>query len=379
MTIANIAEDKPEQQTEAQQIVRITPASIGFGMNARNWEEAFRIAKQLATSTLVPKAYQDHPEDIVVAMQMGAEIGLAPMQALQSIAVINGKPGVYGDGFLAVIKGSPICAAHAEWWEVGGDRKVRIAVEDLSKDDTTAVCAFWRKGHAEPYLNSFSIGEAKKAGLWQKGGNWASYPQRMLMWRARSWAGRDAFPDLLRGIGMAEELDDTPGDPITIDAVRPGLPSTPVRRSEKAAGVSSITPAAHAVGSGSEPVLSQPSTPPAAASAKRQERTPATLPLNKPSQFVPQATPQTTTNGVRITSTALVATRGTDPHWEIKAVLERDGQEPLAFIFVTEDEGLYKLAASCEDTDTLLAATWQAAKRQDKSLVKVLAGLEAAN
>ncbi len=71
--------------------------------------EARQFAEELASSSLVPKAYVSKPQDILVAMQWGAEIGLAPMQALQNIALINGKSSVYYDASMAQVQSSSHC------------------------------------------------------------------------------------------------------------------------------------------------------------------------------------------------------------------------------------------------------------------------------
>jgi hypothetical protein len=56
----------------------------------------------------------------------------------------------------------------------------------------------------------FSVTDAKKAQLWGKGGPWSQYARRMLQMRARGFALRDAFPDVLRGLITAEEAQDYP-------------------------------------------------------------------------------------------------------------------------------------------------------------------------
>jgi hypothetical protein len=84
---------------------------------------------------------------------------------------------------------------------------------------------FIRKGKATPIERRFSVGQARKANLLGKAGPWQEYPDRMLAMRARSFAGRDAFPDLLRGIRTAEEVLDMPADAETAK-----LPAPVVRR-----------------------------------------------------------------------------------------------------------------------------------------------------
>lgn len=159
-----------------------------------NFEEAYRIAKVLAASDLVPKDYKGKPENCLVAMQWGADVGMAGLQALQNIAVINGRPSIWGDAAKAIVLTHPKCDDIIERLEGEGD-------------DMVAVCVVKRKGK-EPVEQRFSVADAKKAGLWGKQGPWQNYPKRMLQMRARGFAIRDAFPDALRGLILAEEAQD---------------------------------------------------------------------------------------------------------------------------------------------------------------------------
>lgn len=197
-----------------------TPVTMGVA--PKSLDEAWRLATVMARSELVPKNFRNKPEDILVAIQHGMELGLAPLQALASIAVINGRATIWGDGFLAIIMASPLYRDHDEFFEVGStppQRRDGLTPDDLKNDHTTAVCTFWRAGKAQPVTARFSVGQAKKAGLLGKEGPWQTYPDRMLKQRARGFAGRDAFPDLLRGIRTAEEAIDT-DDGANLPAVR---------------------------------------------------------------------------------------------------------------------------------------------------------------
>ena len=158
--------------------------------------ELMSFAQMAAKSTMVPRDYLGKPENIVVAVQMGSELGLAPMQSLQNIAVISGRPAVWGDAMPALCRQSPICQDIEERFEGDGDR-------------LTAVCTATRTGK-KPVTSRFSVEDAKKANLWGKAGPWQQYPKRMLQMRARGFALRDAFPDLLRGLISAEEASDIP-------------------------------------------------------------------------------------------------------------------------------------------------------------------------
>jgi len=187
------------------------------GLALATFDDAFRFAKVVAATEFAPKDFRGKPEACLLAIQHGAELGLSPMQSLQSIAVVNGRPSVYGDTALAVCKGSPVC----EW--------VRERIEG-DGDAMVAICEAKRRGDAEPVVSRFTMGDAKRAGLAGKAGPWTQYPRRMLQMRARGFALRDAFPDLLHGLITAEEAQDypTPATPPREPVqVRPKLEPTP--------------------------------------------------------------------------------------------------------------------------------------------------------
>ena len=190
---------------------------VAFGVAPETYDAAYRMARALADSTIIPKDYRGKPADVLAAILMGVEVGLPPMTALQSIAVINGRPGIFGDGLLALIVTSALYVAHTEWFEVETGAEL-IEVDALTpatllQDSTRAVCEFVRKDRDDPIRRTFSIAQAKRAGLFGKDGPWQTYPDRMLQMRARSFAARDAFPDVLKGLRTLEELTDIPADP----------------------------------------------------------------------------------------------------------------------------------------------------------------------
>ncbi len=175
--------------------MQLTTNRQGFAPNTVT--EAIQFSEMLANSNMVPKQYMGKPQDIMVCIQWGMEMGLAPMQALQNIAVINGKPSVYGDAMMALVQASPVCDG------------VEESIEDEGTPNPVAVCVARRKGRA-PVTVRFSVEDAKRAGLWGKQGPWQAYPKRMLQMRARGFALRDAYPDVLKGLISTEEAQDYP-------------------------------------------------------------------------------------------------------------------------------------------------------------------------
>lgn len=189
------------------------------GLALQTIAEAMSFGKMLANSAFVPKDFRGKPEDCVLAVQHGAELGLGPMQSVQSIAVVNGRPSIYGDAAIALAKASPVCEYISERVEGDGEKMV-------------AICEAKRRGDPQPTVSQFSAADAKKAGLWGKGGPWTQYPRRMLQMRARGFALRDAFPDVLRGLVTAEEAADyTHVEPVARDFVKV-TQQTPTREPE---------------------------------------------------------------------------------------------------------------------------------------------------
>lgn len=139
-------------------------------------------------------------EGAMLAIAKGREVGLPALYSLQNIAVINGKPSIYGDAMLALVKRSGLLEDHKEG--------LRQKNGGRSEDAWEAYSWAKRKGQASPVEAAFSVAEAKKAGLWGKPGPWQNYPRRMLQMRARSFCLRDAFPDVLGGMYAVEEAQD---------------------------------------------------------------------------------------------------------------------------------------------------------------------------
>ena len=177
-------------------------APINFGeqgVQLASLEDAFRFANAVAASGFAPRG-MERAEAILVAIQLGAELGLTPMSALQNIAVINGRPAIYGDAALALVRSSGLL-------EVFREEEVGEAGKDTQGVKVTAK----RKGFDEA-SETFTVADAKLAKLWAKSGPWTDYPKRMLKFRARGFILRDLFGDVLKGLRTLEEVRDTPAE-----------------------------------------------------------------------------------------------------------------------------------------------------------------------
>lgn len=168
-------------------------ANEAGALRPTNLAEAMQLSKILAASDFVPPDYVGKPGNVLAALQMGAEVGLAPMQALQNIAVINGRPSVWGDAALA------LCRVHSQWGGIEETQANGVATCRVTRID---------RGREQVTERTFSMDDAKAAGLAGKKGPWQQYPRRMCQMRARAFALRDTFPDALKGLQLGEEMRD---------------------------------------------------------------------------------------------------------------------------------------------------------------------------
>lgn len=166
----------------SKQSWQLTPTSL---------DEAMQYAKLIADSEMVPKDFKGKPGNVLIAIQMGDEVGLKPLQSLQSIAVINGRPSIWGDAIPGICQTSPFYEWHREYFD---------------EDKQAAICIVKRKGSPE-HTYTFSMKDVVAGGYDKKPGPWQSERRRMMQMRARR-AFRDQFADALKGLGLAEDVLD---------------------------------------------------------------------------------------------------------------------------------------------------------------------------
>jgi hypothetical protein len=248
-TLTLRARDEPEPEPPYPSPVRfgvpgfLVPRSIG---------EVKELARMIALAEWAPECYRDIDgnyvlQKIELAIMHGLSVGLGPIAAVQSIAIINGMPSIWGDGALAVIEQSGLLEDMSEEYEIDDEQGL------------VAICTMKRRHRGTPIVTRFSTAMADHAGLTRVEGPWQSYPERMLRMRARSWTMRDAFADVLRGLHLREEVEDYVGiRTLRTPAPRPerspaeNLQSYPSPRPKRTTG----SRARHA--NGSPAVISEP-------------------------------------------------------------------------------------------------------------------------
>lgn len=176
-------------------------------------EEQFRLAAAYCRSGLVPKAF-DTPEKVLLGMQYARELGLQPITALRQIAIVNQVPNLWGDLPLSLVLKSEKLELIQETFFDKNNQPFQGAGDAFG-----AACKVKRKGIEGEVVRSFTMADAERAGLTSKD-TWKKYPKRMLQCRARAWALKDLFPDILNGVAIMEydhgtiPNADDPGQPI---------------------------------------------------------------------------------------------------------------------------------------------------------------------
>jgi hypothetical protein len=176
------------QKTQADKASRLEDSLLSPNF----YEHYQKVSVMLSKSGVIPNAYKGKPDDIFVAMAMGYQLGFPVEQSLQDIAVINGRPCLWGDGLLSLALNHTECESIYE-----------TPIIDEKGNLIGYRCTVIRKGH-KPHTKQFTLQDAQLAGLLARGTVWKAYPERMLQMRARSFAIRDKFADALRGLRVAE-------------------------------------------------------------------------------------------------------------------------------------------------------------------------------
>lgn len=195
-----------------QQVVPLRTGGVVAAVVPQSIKEIWEVARGVVASGLAPKSLgsgDDKVSAVAITIMAGMELGLKPMVALRSFTVINGRPALYGDGLISVVRMS------------GKAKKVRTGC-DVRDGQMVGWCEAERSDTGEQNRVEFTEADAIRAGLWSpepkvrgkvwrdnkpvwvddapNESPWHRYPQRMLAWRAAGYCLRELFGDVLGGI-----------------------------------------------------------------------------------------------------------------------------------------------------------------------------------
>lgn len=163
------------------------------GFEFTDLDGMYRAAQCYLQSGFAPSAFKT-PQQLIICWARGAELGLKPLQAIDGMTVINQRIGIMGDLALAMVRNTgELAKLEREYTGEGDNLTCKLTIQ--------------RKGSAEKHF-SFSVAEAKFAGIYERSATWRGYPKRMTYYRALGFGLRDEFSDVLKGLYTAEELED---------------------------------------------------------------------------------------------------------------------------------------------------------------------------
>lgn len=181
--------------------------------NEANFVGAQRMARALASSTLIPKEYQGNIPNTLIAMELANRIGASVFMVMQSLDVIHGRPSWRAQFLIATVNASnrftPLRFRY-QGKEFTDDWGCRAVAKD--------------KDTGEECLGALiTMRMAKEEGWATKSGSkWKTMPEQMLMYRAASFWTRVYCPELALGMQTREEVIDTFGETVPEGHALPG-------------------------------------------------------------------------------------------------------------------------------------------------------------
>lgn len=185
-------------------------------LNPQTSSEQWRVAEMALKSEALPKIFKNVPQ-VVMAFQFLRGHGFDPIVGIRQCAIINGSLSLWGELPKALVDRSGLMS---EFHEFHFDKEYKVISfenKNLATEAWGSLTSVRRGNAAQMVVRQFTIDDAKKAGLWGKSGPWTQYPKRMLQMKARSWALKDAFPDVLAGVAITEYDFGTEGEAPQVD------------------------------------------------------------------------------------------------------------------------------------------------------------------
>ena len=214
-----MSDDHAEEPRSEQETLPAIPEKRNVALDEergyiipRDIDQAFRFAQAVVMARLAPDSYNNDPSKVMLGAMAAMEAGLPPLYGLRQIAIINGRPTIWGDAAMALIQASGQLADRIVT-EIGPGVDTDALGREEWPDSYGFMVQLFRKGQPTPYIGRFTIADAKRAKLWMdtRKKPWWEHPKRMLLVRAQAFPQRDGFADCLAGLAIREEIEDTFG------------------------------------------------------------------------------------------------------------------------------------------------------------------------
>lgn len=169
-------------------------ASLGVFSSMQKFEEAARMSKALATSTLVPKEYQNNISNCMIAIDTAQRLNISPFATMQNLYIVNGRPSWSSQFIISAINKCPRFSEPLKFKieGEGAGLKCYAYTKDLKGNELRGPLITMEMAKMEGWLN-------------KNGSKWKTMPQVMIQYRAASFFGRLHCPDILMGVYTDDE------------------------------------------------------------------------------------------------------------------------------------------------------------------------------
>ena len=170
---------------------------------ADSWGAAATIAEQMARTDFAGQ-FKGKPADMAAAILKGASVGIQPADVGKAIYVVHGAPALYGKTAMQIARSHGYKFERVEF----GPKKVHLRCIAPDGDTDESIYTYER---------------ATREGLVK--GNKVQYetrPEKMLFWKCVGELADQFFPHLTGGMGIKEDVEQSP---IKMQATRVDRPS----------------------------------------------------------------------------------------------------------------------------------------------------------
>lgn len=193
------------QNNEVALLENAPEQSLEVFKGPQSFKQGMEMAKTLATSTLVPKAYQGNVQNCIVALEMSNRVGVSPLMVMQNLHIIQGKPSWSSSFIIGLINScgrfSPLRFQFSTDPEAEGKTGIKVrACKAVAKDLKSGELlegptVTWKMAELEGWTT-------------KDGSKWRTMPELMFQYRAAAFFGRLYVPDLMQGMQSVEEVVD---------------------------------------------------------------------------------------------------------------------------------------------------------------------------
>ena len=169
---------------------------LGAFANSEQFQMAKQAAEMLASSSMVPAAYQNNPGSCFIALNTALRLRMDPLMIMQNLYVVQNRPSWSGQFAIALVNICPKFSA--TWFEYRNE-------EDFQKG--VRMCAQLKTG--QNVYGTWITPEMVKAEGWGK--KWQTMPEQMYKYRAAAFFARTECPEALLGLSVEGEAEDMAG------------------------------------------------------------------------------------------------------------------------------------------------------------------------